>query len=590
MAVMHVKRKHIAILVTLSAVVALLEGVSIGLLVPLAEGIMKGDFAQTFLPVTLSRLLTHALQSVGVTISGAAAFFLLAILIGGVNLLSIAVTFLYAWYGQYLQGMYQWHLHNFVYGRYFSFGKLFFDKTSQGSIKKVMEYTARIVELVRIIQNNLTNVMHLLVYLGIMTLLAWQLMLVIALVFPVLYWASRPIMRRVDRMWQQAKEVTMELGRESFNMLSALPLVWSFSREAQAQKKYTAMSEEFRRVQLKAQSLGYATVLIPRLLTLVALLIIIGFISLAMHRGQPMNPTRVIVFLYVVSRTVPLVKVFNTIWVVVSEMTPPILEVMHLISDKGKYIVQEGKRTFPGLREAVHISHLTFAYEGEPILRDVSFVIPRGKLTALVGPSGSGKTTIINLLMRFYDCPPGTILLDGIDIREFTFKSLRRHMAVVDQDPILLHDTLCNNLLFGQDHLSKAQINEAIDRVQLRPLLNRLSHGLNTIIGDRGVQLSGGEKQRVAIARAILKGAELILLDEATSALDSTTERQVQQTLNQALAGKTALVIAHRLSTVQRADQLVYLAAGRVEEQGTLAELLAQQGAFAQQWQTQMTR
>ena len=587
--VMRVKPRHVVIVVSLALLVAGLDAVGLGLLLPLAEGVTAGDFAAVTLPTVLEKVVGTSLQALSVSRTPAVMFFVLASVIFLVNFLALVTGLVSTIYGQYLQGHYQWQLHTFVYNRYFSFGKFFFDTTSQGSIKKILEYTERIVKLVRVAQNNLATFARLLAHLVVMIWLSWQLMLVVLLVFPVLYIVSRQIMKSVNTLWKQAKDIALELGRESFNMLSALPLVWSYSGEKEAKQKYADMNEKYRRVQLKAQALGDFSIAVPRLLTLLTMLIVVLFITGWINRGQELDLARLIIFLYVASRTVPLFKVFNTVWVVISEMAPPILEVMRLFKDKDKHIVKEGKRVFEGLTSQIEVKNLTFAYQGrEPIFQGVSFTVPQGKLTALVGPSGSGKSTIISLLMRFYDCPERSILLDGEDIRDYTLDSLRSHMALVDQEPILLNDTLRNNLTYGHEHVASTALSQIIQKTQLKELVDRLPKGLETTVGDRGVQLSGGEKQRVAIARAMLKGSEIVLLDEATSALDSITEQYIQEALAEVIRDRTALVVAHRLSTIKSAQQIIYLDRGKVLERGTLDQLLQREGEFAKQWRAQM--
>ncbi|MDP3997120.1 MAG: ABC transporter ATP-binding protein [bacterium] len=587
---MHVKPYQIVILILLSIAVATFDVLGIGLLVPLAQGITGTGFTAAQLPEPLSKTAGFFFRNTNIKISPALIFFILAGTIFLTNLLGIIVTFIYTYYGRYLQGKYQWHLHTFVYNRYFSFGKLFFDKTSHGTIKKVLEYTNSSVQLVRISQNNLASLTQLIGYLAVMTWLSWRLMIMVLLIFPLLYLTSRQIMKKVNTLWRQAKEVTMDLSRESFNILSSLPLVWSYSQEEQSKKHYAQMNEKFRKVQLKAEALGYFTILIPRLITVLTLFFVVAYIAFSIHRDNGLDLTRIIIFLYVASRTVPLFKVFNSIWVAISEMTPPLLEIIGTFNNKGKYIVREGSTIFTGLQNKIRISNLSFTYEGrEPVLRHVSFNVPKGQLTALVGPSGSGKSTIINLLMRFYECPPRTIFFDNTDIRDLDFKSLRQHIAIVDQDPILLHDSLKNNLTYSQKEVSDQQLQHIISQVQLNELINRLEKGLDTVIGDRGVQLSGGEKQRVAIARALIKKAEIILLDEATSALDSATERYIQNTMNTVFRNKTLLLIAHRLSTIKNASQVIYLEHGEIKEHGTLTQLISLNGQFAKQWKTQMS-
>ena len=222
------------------------------------------------------------------------------------------------------------------------------------------------------------------------------------------------------------------------------------------------------------------------------------------------------------------------------------------------------------------------------ILNDINFSIEKGKVTAIVGETGAGKSTIVNLLLRFYDCPPNTIFIDGTDVRRFTVRSLRDHMALVTQEGYLFNDTLKNNILYGlKQDVSNKKLLKAIDKARLSDFVNNLPKGLDTVIGDRGVRLSGGEKQRLAIARAMLKSAEIIILDEATNALDAQTEKLIQGAIYEAIAGKTAIVIAHRFSTIRNADKIVVMENKKIIEEGTVSKLLEEKGKFYQYWQAQ---
>ncbi len=228
--------------------------------------------------------------------------------------------------------------------------------------------------------------------------------------------------------------------------------------------------------------------------------------------------------------------------------------------------------------------------EGAWVLRDVSFVAEPGTMTALVGPSGAGKTTLSSLLPRLYDVTEGSITLDGIDVREVTTESLRKAIGVVSQDAHLFHDTIRANLLYARPDATQAELLEACDAARISEVIAALPDGFDTVVGERGYRLSGGEKQRLAIARVLLKDPSIVILDEATAHLDSETELAVQQALAATLAGRTSIVIAHRLSTIQSADQILVLDQGRVVARGTHEELIAQGGLYADLYQTQYRR
>ncbi|MCP5322788.1 MAG: ABC transporter ATP-binding protein/permease [Candidatus Paracaedibacteraceae bacterium] len=236
----------------------------------------------------------------------------------------------------------------------------------------------------------------------------------------------------------------------------------------------------------------------------------------------------------------------------------------------------------------ISVEDVSFSYIKErTILNNISFNIEEGQTIALVGESGSGKSTITKLLFRFYDVTQGAIKLNGIDIRELSQLGLRGMIAVVPQDTVLFNDTLEYNIRYGKVDASDDEVQSAIKGAHLKEFIGRLPQGLQTIVGERGLKLSGGEKQRVAIARALLKSPKMLVFDEATSSLDSSTEQEIQQNLTEISKGKTALTIAHRLSTIQHADQILVLDKGSIIERGTHGELMALNGMYTKMWKQQ---
>jgi ATP-binding cassette subfamily B protein len=238
----------------------------------------------------------------------------------------------------------------------------------------------------------------------------------------------------------------------------------------------------------------------------------------------------------------------------------------------------------------VRFEHVRFGYDPRrEILHDVDFEIPSGGTVAVVGPSGSGKSTLARLLYRFYDVGSGAIRVGGDDVRDLTQSSLRAAIAIVPQDTVLFNDTIFYNIQYGRPGASAEQVEAAARAAHIHELIERLPDGYRTEVGERGLKLSGGEKQRVAIARALLKNPAILIFDEATSALDSSSERAIQAELDRIQVGRTTLVIAHRLSTVMSADQILVMDAGRIVERGRHAELLARGGLYARLWRLQQT-
>ena len=251
-------------------------------------------------------------------------------------------------------------------------------------------------------------------------------------------------------------------------------------------------------------------------------------------------------------------------------------------------LLDEGSERDTGIRQVerakgdLSFENVTFQYptRTQPALSNFTLSIPAGSTVALVGPSGGGKSTIVNLIPRFYDIQGGSILIDGIDVRDLTLASLRAQVALVSQDVMMFNDSIANNIAYGREDISEGQLSHAVEAADLKSFIDALPEGLNTLVGDRGVRVSGGQRQRIAIARAILKNAPILILDEATSALDNQSEALVQSAIERLRKGRTTLIVAHRLSTVLDADQIVVLEDGRIVQKGRHDELIRENGLY----------
>ena len=242
----------------------------------------------------------------------------------------------------------------------------------------------------------------------------------------------------------------------------------------------------------------------------------------------------------------------------------------------------------PHVKGSVSFNNVSFAYNtDEPILDNVTFSATPGQVVALVGPSGAGKSTVASLLPRFYDVTGGSIVIDGLDIRDVTMESLREQVGIVPQETMLFNGSVYDNILYGRLDATEEEVMAASKAANAHNFITELPNGYDTQLGDRGVNISGGQRQRIAIARAILKNPQILILDEATSALDTESERVVQEALDRLMVGRTSFVIAHRLSTIKNADKILVMEKGKIVEEGNHDELMAKDGLYAHLYQIQ---
>ena len=295
----------------------------------------------------------------------------------------------------------------------------------------------------------------------------------------------------------------------------------------------------------------------------------------------------VMVNAYMIQITMPL-NFLGTVYREIRQALVDMAEMFDLLAQPAEITEKPGAQPLAVAGGEVVLEDVHFGYNSErPILKGLSLTVPAGQSVAIVGPSGSGKSTIGRLLFRFYDVTSGALRIDGQDVRDITLHSLHRAIGVVPQDTVLFNDTIRYNIAYGRDNATEAEVVAAAKAAQIHDFILSLPEGYDTAVGERGLKLSGGEKQRVGIARTLLKNPPLLLLDEATSALDTETEREIQGALKRAAEGRTVLMIAHRLSTVADADQIIVLEDGRIAEQGTHQQLLARKGRYYSLWQRQ---
>ncbi|MFN9745349.1 MAG: ABCB family ABC transporter ATP-binding protein/permease [Betaproteobacteria bacterium] len=362
-----------------------------------------------------------------------------------------------------------------------------------------------------------------------------------------------------------------------------------FGNEGFEARRYDENLERLRRAALKSQTTLSLLNTGQQLIIAAALIAMLWRATQGVVEGRLTLGDLVMINAFMIQLYIPL----NFLGVMYREIKQSLTDLDKMFGLMEKHREVDDKPGAPALqvREGVvRFEGVGFAYDpARPILHDLDFEIPAGKTVAVVGPSGAGKSTLARLLFRFYDVGSGRITVDGQDIREVTQASLRAAIGIVPQDTVLFNDTVHYNIAYGRPGATREEVEAAARAAHIHDFIAATPKGYETMVGERGLKLSGGEKQRVAIARTLLKNPPILIFDEATSALDSANERAIQAELRAAAEGKTALVIAHRLSTVVDAHEIVVLEAGRVVERGPHAELLARGGRYAQMWRLQQS-
>jgi len=386
---------------------------------------------------------------------------------------------------------------------------------------------------------------------------------------------------------KEMNEIDSTAHSRAIDSLLNYETVKYFNNEDFEAKRYDENLEKLRRASLKSQSTLSILNMGQQLIIATALVAMLWRATVGVAEGRMTLGDLVMVNAFMIQLYIPL----NFLGVIYREIKQALtdLDKMFTLLDKNREVDDvSGAPALKVTQGHVRFEHVSFAYDpSRPILHDVSFDIPPGKTVAVVGPSGAGKSTLARLLYRFYDINSGAITIDGQELRSVTQTSLRSSIGIVPQDTVLFNDTVEYNIAYGRPGASRAEVEAAATAARIHGFISSTPKGYDTMVGERGLKLSGGEKQRVAIARTLLKNPPVLIFDEATSALDSANERAIQAELKSVSQGKTALVIAHRLSTVVDAHEIVVLEGGRVVERGPHAELLANNGRYAQMWRLQ---
>jgi subfamily B ATP-binding cassette protein MsbA len=566
---------------------AVFEGITIGLLIPTMRGILEMDFG--FLrEFPVFKEIVRSFPGLFKTRNTA----LFIMLVGTIGLASV-VKNVSLYFSSFLLCVqvrsFAHRLRCLTLERYLRFGKLFFDRANVGYLGALYTNVINTIsnQLINL-RSIITSIFLLIVYLFIMLSISWEITAFVAFLAPILYFVFKELIERIKKSSGLRMVSLKRLSEGAFNILSCIPLVKLYSSEEREKKKLFSISNNVRTWEISIDKKLQLMSPFQETVTILGILALISATALVVIKREIVDIAPFLIYFFILRRVAYQVMPINTFRATIASIRGQIAALSKIFDDEEKFFVEGGSEEFTGLKKSIELKNLTYSYIEElDTLHNVNAVIEKDKVTAIAGPSGAGKSTLVSLILRFYDCPPGSIFVDGADIRNFTLKSLVSKMAFVSQDTLLFNDTIRNNIAYGLDNISDEEIIEVTKKARLYAFIMRLPDGLDTLIGDRGVRLSGGEKQRLSIARALLKKADILILDEATSSLDTATEKLIQGAIEETIKGKTAIVIAHRLSTIKNADKILVIEDGRLVEEGPLNELLAKKGKFYKYWEEQ---
>ncbi len=562
-------------------IASVLDGVTIVVLIPLLKILFgtAGSLAQsgTRLEAVMDRILAPLLSGASPSVAGTR---LVAVLMAGLvlknaftygsNQLSVAVQ----------EGLVR-DLRVKLYRHLLTIELGFFQRTRQGQlISAVIADADQCKQAVTAaLAAFFQNVVLILVSLVILSFTSVRLTLITVAAAPILVLGIRQLLRRLRRYAGEWAEERGRLTSTVTERLAAIKLIRGYGAEAVEGDAFADQADRYRKRLIRTQRFSSLTSPVSEVFGGLVIILIIWAAANPDVIGARLRPEATIGFLAVALKMMAPIKSLAQFPTSMAMALASAERVFSWLDRESAEQDEPGARPARFERDLV-FDQVRFSYGGEDVLTDVSFPIKKGQIVAIVGPSGAGKSTLLELVPRFHDPTGGAIRLDGVPLSGLTRASLRQTIGLVSQETVVLNDTVHANIAYGRPEASAALVREAAGAANALEFIDKLPDGFDTLLGERGTRLSGGQRQRIAIARALLRDPPLLILDEATSALDTESERLVQEAIDRLMKDRTVLVVAHRLATVQHADEIVVLDSGRIVEQGPHAALLARGGLY----------
>jgi subfamily B ATP-binding cassette protein MsbA len=574
---------RMAITIACNLIAALLDGFAIALLIPFLN-ILFHQPSASLKSGWVAKLLNATVGSQIVPGDEMRSLRNVIVLVMASVLLKNLLVWIAGQFGATLQEFVTRDLRNAVYRHLAHLPLGYFTQMKAGQIlSRVINdtYETRLI-LTQIVTQSLQSASLVIVYIAILFSISWKLTLIALIILPLLGVSLQPMLKKLRKGNLRRGNMHGEMTSVLQETISGIRLVKASGTESYEESRFADGSNKYARSSLKMTRLALVAPPVTEVIgTLIAVLVLwIG--AWQVLQGGAMTGATLLAFLTLVLRLLQPLKQLSQMRTTAQSSLASAERLFEILDSPAEFQRDPGTRDKAVFERDLRFENVTFAYEDAPVLSGIDLIARKGEVVALVGPSGSGKSTLVDLIPRFYEPGKGRILIDGIDTREIRLPALRALTGIVSQETVLFHDTVRNNIAYGAaDKYSQAQIEAAARAANAHEFIAELPRGYDTMLGERGTRLSGGQRQRLAIARALLSDPPILILDEATSALDTESERLVQEAVDRLLQGRTVFVIAHRLSTVTHADQIVVLDRGEIVERGTHAELLAKRGAYS---------
>ena len=563
-----------------------LSGVSLGMIIPLVDNIIAGKKIAMPAGIALPPLLQHMIDKVNTTppMQLLNSMIIVVIILW---LLKSVFEFLQTYLMNDVSQRVIRDVKNIIYKKLLTLSMDFYSTNPTGKLMSRVTYDAAVIR--DSISTGLTDLLYqpvqLIIYIGmLLTIKAyfsipWSLIVISLCLFSLVVYPVVKIGKRLKSISRQTQEKAGDITTTLHETISGVRVVKAFSMEDYETRKFEAQNQYFYRLAMKAVKRMTVVSPITEFVGMLCIAIILWIAGKRIVSGE-LSAGAFITFLAAMLSVMRPIKRLTNVYSINQQAMAAADRIFEVLDTTPSVHDKPDAIALPKISKGISFRSVSFGYDDKTVLKDISCDVPVGNVAAFVGPSGVGKTTILNLLPRFYDVTKGAVTVDGIDIRDCTLKSLMSQIGIVTQETILFNDTVASNIAYGVAGAGIEDITKAAKIANAHNFIVKMPQGYDTIVGERGFRLSGGEKQRLAIARAVFKDPPILILDEATSQLDTESEMLVQEAIDRMMAGRTVFVVAHRLSTIKHANRIYVLDKGQIMENGTHDELLKKGGLY----------